>query len=303
MTDWWEQPYPGGPMVAVLGFPRPLYSLDAAPEQTPSVDGSDIEAYKRTVSRAGRWKWQAFDQAYSNGFAHGKGGNVSDTGIAGVQRQGNISPDTGYVGKQTFNLLRSIIIPNGLAHAGEHAMDARAVELVNDAWERFGGSEPTTPPTNTSAQARLKRAQSQIGEREQPANSNRQKYGDWYGANGQPWCAMFVTWCDQKSEAPTDTFVRGARYAYVPYVVDDARRGKYGLSVTTSPLPGDLVCYDWTRDGEHQHIGIVESGGASNWIAIEGNTSTVDQSNGGQVMRRSRSRSDANVVFVRVREP
>ena len=65
-----------------------------------------IEAYKRTVSRAGRWVWQQFDQAYSNGFAHGKpGGNVAESGIAGVQRQGKITPDTGYVGTATFNLL------------------------------------------------------------------------------------------------------------------------------------------------------------------------------------------------------
>jgi hypothetical protein len=84
---WYEKGYPGGPMVAVKGFPRPLYPLSAAPTYQPSVDGSDVEAYKRTISRAGRWVWQAFDQAYSNGFANGKGPNVIDTGVAGVQRQ------------------------------------------------------------------------------------------------------------------------------------------------------------------------------------------------------------------------
>jgi hypothetical protein len=109
---WYEKGYPGGPMVAVKGFPRPLYPLSAAPTYQPSVDGSDVEAYKRTISRAGRWVWQAFDQAYSNGFANGKGPNVIDTGVAGVQRQQGIQP-TGFIGQSTFNLLRSSF-PMGL---------------------------------------------------------------------------------------------------------------------------------------------------------------------------------------------
>jgi hypothetical protein len=48
---WWDNAYPGGPMVAVRGFPRPL-APDAEPGHKPSVDESDVEAYKRTVSWA-----------------------------------------------------------------------------------------------------------------------------------------------------------------------------------------------------------------------------------------------------------
>jgi hypothetical protein len=300
MSDqWWEQGYPGGPMVAVRGFPRPLYPPDAMNHPTPT-DGSDVEAYKRAVSRAGRWLWQPFDQAYSNGFAHGKGGNVVDTGIAGVQRQGGVQA-TGNVGEPTFNLLRSIIIPAGLPHAGEHAMDARAVELINAAYDRFKGSEPPPPAKTSSAQERLRMATTQIGVHESPANSNQTKYTSWYGMVG-PWCAMFVSWCDCLGDNPSGRFAKGSRYAYVPYIVSDARLGTNGLAVTSSPRPGDLVCYDWGRDGEHDHVGIFESGSSSSFQAVEGNTSTTDQSNGGQVMRRQRSSSDAALVFVRVAE-
>jgi hypothetical protein len=300
MSAWWQEGYPGGPMVAVRGFPRPLYPPDAKPDYLPSIDGPDVEAYKRTVSRAGRWQWQKFDQAFSNAFAHGKtGGNVGESGIAGVQRQGHISPDTGFVGKQTFNLLRSIRVPAGLPHAGEPAMDATAVDLVNAAWERFGGHAAPPDAGGSSGSARLAKAQSQIGVTESPANSNQCKYTDWYGMLG-PWCAMFCTWCDQLGGAPTLAFVRGSRYAYVPYIVQDARYGKYGLSITSAPKPGDLVCYDWSWDGEYDHVGIFESGNASDWTAIEGNTSPSNNSNGGEVMRRSRSQYDADVVFVRV---
>jgi hypothetical protein len=303
VPEWWQQAYPGGPMIAVKGFPRPLYPPDAAPGHKPSVDGSDVEGYKRTISRAGRWQWQAFDQAFSNGFSHGKSpGNVGETGVAGVQRQARIQP-TGWVGKETFNLLRSIRIPSGLPHAGEPAMDARSVELINAAWDRFGGKEPSAGGSS-SAQARLAKARGQLGYAEGANNAN--KFGEWYGANGQPWCAMFVTWCDLTGSAPsTKSFKRGSRYAYVPYILADARLGYYGLSCTSSPKPGDLVLYDWSWDGEYDHVGVFEQGSASSWQAVEGNTSpssSGSQSNGGGVYRRSRDKGDAAVVFVRVAE-
>jgi CHAP domain len=304
VSEWYEIGYPGGPMVAVKGFPRPLYPPDAAPGHSPSVDGPDVEAYKRTISRAGRWEWQAFDQAMSNSFSHGKaGGNVGESGVEGVQRQAKIQP-TGWIGKETFNLLRSIRIPEGLPNAGQTAMDARSVELLNAAFDRFKGKEPD-PDGGSAAKTRLTRAEKQLGYKESPAGTNQNKFGDWYGMNGQPWCAIFCTWCDQTGGAPTASFKRGSRYAYVPYVVSDARLGKNGLAITSSPKPGDLVCYDWARDGEHDHIGIVQTPPDSRgtFWAIEGNTSIDNNSNGGQVMQRSRSVSGQGTVFVRVAEP
>ena len=29
--------------------------------------------------------------------------------------------------------------------------------------------------------------------------NNITKYGEWYGMNGQPWCAMFVSWCAKQA--------------------------------------------------------------------------------------------------------
>jgi hypothetical protein len=97
--------------------------------------------------------------------------------------------------------------------------------------------------------------------------------------------------------------VKGARYAYVPYIVNDARLGKNGLSITSSPKRGDLVCYDWSRDGEYDHIGVFE-GWTSGRVfeAIEGNTSLSDNSNGGEVMRRERDAGSQATIFVRVKE-
>jgi len=299
MTEWWEKGYPGGPMVPVPGFPRSVYPPDAKGYE-PSPDGPDILAYKRTVSRAGRWPWQKFDDSYSNGFAHGKaGGNVPDSGVAGVQRQLSISPDTGYIGEATFNGLRSIIIPSPLPHAGEYAMDVTAQNLIGEAWQIY-----KPKPKKTVREQALDGAKTWLGYTEQPADSNDTLFGQWYGANYQPWCAMFATYCFEiEAVGGSPSFVRGSRYAYVPYIVSDANAGRYGLSTTTSPQPGDLVCYDWDG-GEYDHVGIFESGSSAQFNAIEGNTSNGNNSNGGEVMRRSRSRSQANrITFVRVAEP
>lgn len=210
--------------------------------------------------------------------------------------------DTGYVGEKTFNTLRSIRIPSGLPHAGEMAMDARSVELINAAWDRFKGEEQE-PASGTSSKIRLDRAVSQIGTKENPAHSNQCKYTQWYGMIG-PWCAMFCTWCDQTGDKPTDSFKKGVAYAYVPYVVSDARMGHNGLVITSTPKPGDLVCFDWSWDEEYDHIGIVETppDSSGDFTAIEGNTSLSDNSNGGEVMRRNRNRYAQATVFVRVAE-
>jgi hypothetical protein len=299
MSEWWQRPYQGGPMVKVKGFPRPLYPPDAAEHgKKPSVDGPDVEAYKRTVSRAGRWPWQSFDNSFSNAFAHGKSGNVGETGVAGMQRQQDLD-DTGWIGEKTFNTLRSIRVPEG-PHAGEMAMDAQAAKLIDDAWVLYGGHEPPPEPSETLRQQALAKAISQLGTKESPPDSNKVLYTNWYGMVG-PWCAMFCTWCyEQAGDSPS--FSQGSRYAYVPYILGDAQNGRYGLKTTSDPIPGDLVLYNWDG-GEYDHVGLFEGWtGGRTFSAIEGNTSTSNNSNGGEVMRRQRDAATTTIVFVRAAE-
>ena len=293
--SWWQQPYPGG-VVPAPGFPRRL-------EPGSKPDGPDVEAYKRTVWRAGRWPGPAsqFDQEYSRGFALGKGPNVVDTGVAGVQRQQRM-PDTGVIDEAMFDVLRSIVIPAGLPNAGQLAMDANAANLIAEAYAQF--NPPVPPPEKmTVRQAALAGAVSWLGYTESPAGSNQTVFGRWYGMDQQPWCAMFASYCYEVEAGGSPSFAAGSRYAYVPYIVQDARSGSNGLTVTSGPIPGDLVCYDWQRDSTFDHVGLWEAGTATSFTAVEGNTSTSNDSNGGQVMRRNRSSSEGNIVFVRVDEP
>lgn len=309
---WSTKPYKGAPPERdIKGFPRPLYPPDAEQYgKPPSSRGPDVVAYTRTICRLGRWgEWDpaSWDDGYWSEFAHGSAGaDVEHSGVAGVQWQQHLDA-TGWLGKATFNALCYALVPEGFPHGGEHAMDAVATDLVNEAWSLFEGKPPTASASGSTVRAAaLKRAQSQLGYVE--GSGNKSKYGAWYGMDGQPWCATFVTWCyelaadDLGTDSPS--FVKGSRYAYCPYIVGDARNKRYGLKTTDDPQPGDLVVYDWQGDTVFDHVGVFEkwvSGG--DFQAVEGNTSTSSNSNGGQVMRRTRSRYGQGTVFVRVTEP
>lgn len=133
----------------------------------------------------------------------------------------------------------------------------------------------------------LDAALAEVGQTEHPANSNICKFTEWYGMNGQPWCAMFITFCMVK--AGSKSFVRGSKYAYVPYIVRDGRDGANHLTITHDPQAGDIVTYDWDGDGVADHVGFFKEWNSSSRVAftaVEGNTSGSSNSNGGIVMVR-----------------
>ena len=123
----------------------------------------------------------------------------------------------------------------------------------------------------------------QIGVVETPAGSNRVKYGEAFGMNGQPWCMMFVWWVFR--EAGFNLYKTGSCTTLA---------GRYraaGQWVTSGYKPGDIVMFDFSgKKRKTQHVGIVERVEQNgNLITIEGNTGTGNDANGGAVMRRCRS--------------
>ena len=140
-----------------------------------------------------------------------------------------------------------------------------------------------------------------IGTKENPPYSNKVVFSEWYGLRG-PWCAMFVTYCYTKAGS-TSFDPKKARWAYCPFMVNDARAQRNGLIVvpTDKVEPGDIAMFDWQRDGISDHVGIVESKPSKNgnFKCIEGNTSQGNDSDGGEVMRRNRNKNQVQ-VFIRV---
>ena len=138
----------------------------------------------------------------------------------------------------------------------------------------------------------IQRAAAEEGTTENPPNSNKTKYGEWYGLNGVPWCAIFVSYIFDKAGHSLGFIETGKGYQSCQGGYNHWRSTN---EFTTNPQPGDIVLYDWNGDGHCDHTGIflrwIKQG--EKFEAWEGNTSMTDNSNGGIVMLRKRS---ANVV-------
>ena len=129
-------------------------------------------------------------------------------------------------------------------------------------------------------------ARRQIGTRESPPNSNNVRYNTWYygrevSGAAYPWCMVFVQWVfDQAGvKLPVRTASCGA-------LVRSAQSA--GCWVTGDYRPGDVVIYDFPGGAATDHCGIVESVDGTYISAIEGNTSSASDADGGAVERRAR---------------
>jgi len=137
-------------------------------------------------------------------------------------------------------------------------------------------------------------AEKEIGYTETPANSNKTKFGKWFGFDGVAWCGMFVSWCYDKAGFPLGNVGFSKGFAGCQTAVAHYKNKN---KVTTKPVQGDIVFFDWNGDGRFDHTGIfVKDIDGKSFETIEGNTSLTNQSNGGQVMRRKRKY--VNVLFV-----
>ena len=141
----------------------------------------------------------------------------------------------------------------------------------------------------------LEVARKEIGVTEFPPNSNRTKYGQWFGLDGVAWCGIFVSWVYYHAGFPLGKvgFLKGFAGCQTA-VAHYKSKGK----VVTDPQPGDIVFFDWNGDGRYDHTGIFVSKKNEYYFnTIEGNTSMSNNSNGGMVMERIRKWDQA--IFVR----
>ena len=125
-------------------------------------------------------------------------------------------------------------------------------------------------------------ARGELGYKEYPAGSNRTKYGVWYGLDGQPWCMMFIQWVFAQAGVPLPVntascgaFMRAAQ--------------AHGRWVTSNYQPGDIAVMDFPGNKvKTDHCGLVVTALTDGVRTIEGNTGVGNDSNGGEVMERTR---------------
>lgn len=110
-------------------------------------------------------------------------------------------------------------------------------------------------------------AKTQIG------NRGGLKFCEWYGYPYRvEWCGCFVSWCAEQCGL-LDSAV--PKFAYCPTAVRWFQDNGAWLSGDYTPLPGDIIFFDWLsdgrRDGLADHVGIVERVENNIIYTIEGN--------------------------------
>jgi len=87
-----------------------------------------------------------------------------------------------------------------------------------------------------------------------------------------PWCAIFVSAVAIKAKA-TNNIIRGS---YCPSVINQYKNSKtknysYGSGSSYVPKAGDVIFFDWNRNGVPDHTGLVASVSGKTIKTIEGN--------------------------------
>ena len=122
-------------------------------------------------------------------------------------------------------------------------------------------------------------AESQLGYKE--TGKNQTKYGQWFGMNGQPWCAMFVSWCLAQAG------VQGIKSAAVSGLLSQAQaQGRFMPKGTYVPGRGDIFL---NKSNGQSHTGFVTGASDSAFTTIEGNYSD-------KVSKTSRSLNDKGLT-------
>ena len=184
---------------------------------------------------------------------------------------------------------------------------------------RINGSKPlswfTSPTVAISAtvpkgaEKVIKVAEGEVGYLEKKSNKdlesktanagskNYTKYGRWIGANGDYWCASFLSWIFYKAYGSMlgKQLLCGAFSAACETIRKNfSKNGQY----KANPAIGDVIFFSGTRHSGANHIGIVYKIADGKVYTIEGNTSgasgVVD--NGGGVAKKSYALTNSKIL-------
>jgi uncharacterized Zn-binding protein involved in type VI secretion len=166
----------------------------------------------------------------------------------------------------------------------------------------FHGMKEHHDPPGATAEQVIAVAMKERGQTEHPPYSNRQKYGAWYGDNGQFWCAQFVSWVFAHAGMPQ------IHYEGCSLGAGMFQNGSWGTwhgGPGSHAEPGDIVFFDFPGEQKYDHTGIVVKDHGSYLTTIEGNTSppgsSGSQSNGGGVYLKTRPKDSTIIGFGRPR--
>lgn len=154
-----------------------------------------------------------------------------------------------------------------------------------DSGTPFSGGQPYTGNAGGQIKKLLTAAAGEIGYHEK--GDNLTKYGEWYPMNGQPWCAMFVSWAANQAGIPENII---PKYSYCPTGASQLKQlGGQEVSGANAG-PGDILFHH--NGSRYSHTGIVEDVSGGQVHTIEGNSSD-------QVIRRSYAVNESAQHYIR----
>jgi len=182
----------------------------------------------------------------------------------------------------------------------EHTHDLRCAANPNADLESAAIWEQTFAEaelTGVWAQDVLAIAETQIGYRESQKNyvvlddSNETKgytrYGAWYGIPYGDWCAMFVSFCLDYAgveEYPLDCNCPS-------WINTLTELEMYQTPDVYTPIPGDLIFFDWNENLVSDHVGLVKE------VDLEkGELITIEGNNGNTVAEHTYKLDDTDLL-------
>jgi len=170
-----------------------------------------------------------------------------------------------------------------LAHMLSQSNDnsKRNPNIIDPSSLRFDPSDVMQADnTDPSIRRMVEIALSQVGYHERNrdgsiGNGNMTQFGAWYGMDGQPWCAMFVSWAANQAGLLHDTVPKHASTS--KGVAAYQERGLYApRNSGYMPREGDAV-YFTNSSGRIGHVGIVVAVDPETRrvYTVEGNTSNA----------------------------
>ena len=216
----------------------------------------------------------------------------------GISKNGNIiaeDPDLPnssvvYRAKDVMNSMMSSVIAKTGKRRNRRFGSARNGLFVNQVAINDGGSGYSSSYTGNASgstlgpEAIISIAMSQVGIAEE-GTSNKIKYcRAYYGNNtGAAWCCIFVWWVFNQAGASR---IFGTKTAYCPTLMNYFKnKGRLDMN----PQVGDIVFFNFSGGNNAKHVGIIIGINDDGTIStIEGNTGASNNTNGGQVMQRTR---------------
>jgi len=122
----------------------------------------------------------------------------------------------------------------------------------------------------------------------QLGNEGGQKYWSWYGfSSREEWCACFVSWCaDQSGLLANGTVPRFSLCSDGMNWFQSCGKWK---GRDYQPVAGTIIFFDWNRDGNPDHVGIVEK-------CENGRVYTVEGNSGDAVKRKSYAQKTKEIL-------